>query len=99
MVLIRTDREEWENWAVYIVLCRDGSLYCGISTDVEARVEKHNQGKGAKYTAGRRPVFLVWWSEHFTHSNALKLERKIKSMKRSEKWRLVKENYDVKTLI
>ena len=80
---------EWENWIVYPVLCNDGTLYCGIAIDVEDRVEKHNQGKGAKYTASRRPVYLVWWSKHMTKSNALRLELKIKKLPRYKKWEII----------
>ena len=46
-------------WYVYIVRCSDGSLYTGITKDVEARVSMHNAGRGAKYTRARRPVELV----------------------------------------
>ena len=46
-------------WFVYLVRCRDGSLYTGIARDVNARVAAHNQGRGARYTRGRRPVALL----------------------------------------
>ena len=46
-------------WFVYVVRCRDGSLYTGISRDVAARVRQHNQGKGARYTRGRGPVAVI----------------------------------------
>ena len=71
---------------VYIVKCMDGSLYTGYAKDVNARVAKHNEGKGAKYTKIRRPVELVYQEMYGTKSEALKesmklkhfLERKIK---------------------
>src|SRR5260221_12614121 len=47
-------------WSVYIVRCRDGSLYTGISRNVESRVKRHNSGKGAAYTRMRGPVQLVY---------------------------------------
>ena len=50
-------------WKLYILRCRDGSLYTGITTDVEKRFEAHNSGKGAKYTRGRGPLELVYREE------------------------------------
>ena len=47
-------------WSVYILECADGTLYTGISTDLCQRVQKHNEGKGAKYTRGRTPVTLIY---------------------------------------
>ena len=63
---------------VYIVKCNDGSLYTGYAKDVEARVGKHNDGKGAKYTKIRRPVELVYQEMYETKSDALKREYEIK---------------------
>ncbi len=65
-------------WRVYLLRCADNSLYCGISNDIEARIAKHNSGKGAKYTRSRRPVKLITASRGLTKSDALKLERAIK---------------------
>jgi putative endonuclease len=76
------------NWFVYIVECKDKTLYTGISTDVEHRIKVHNFGKGAKYTSGRRPVILKYVEGPFTLSEALKQEFFIKRQKRS-----VKETY------
>lgn len=47
-------------WYLYILRCRDDSLYTGITTDVEKRLEMHRSGKGAKYTRGRAPLELVY---------------------------------------
>jgi putative endonuclease len=78
-------------WQAYIVLCSDGTLYCGISRDVDVRLEEHNAGKGAKYTRARRPVRLVWFSQPVvTRSEASKLELRIKKLSRSQKWELIK---------
>ncbi len=75
-----------ETWFVYILECGDSSLYCGIAKDVGKRFEMHQSGKGARYTRGRQPLKLFWQLEHpITHSEALKLERRIKAMPRSEK--------------
>lgn len=65
-------------WRVYLVKCRDGSLYCGITTDLNARIQTHNAGKGAKYTRGRRPVVLVAATGPMLKGAALKLEAYIK---------------------
>lgn len=78
-------------WQVYLVLCNDGTLYCGISRDIDVRLEEHNQGKGAKYTRARRPVRLVWYSDGIvTRSEASKLELQIKKLTRSQKWALIR---------
>ncbi len=72
-------------WRVYLLKCRDGSLYCGVSNDVEARVVRHNEGKGAKYTKARLPVELVAVSKGMTKSEALKLEMNIKKLPAARK--------------
>ena len=75
-------------WKLYILRCGDGSLYTGITTDVEARFAQHNAGKGAKYTRGRGPLELVYSEECGTHSDALKRELAVKALPRVEKLRL-----------
>lgn len=77
------------SWKLYILRCGDGSLYTGITTDVEKRLETHRSGKGAKYTRGRGPLELVYQEECGTHSDALKREREIKALPREEKLRLI----------
>ena len=73
-------------WVVYIVRCADGSFYTGITTDVDRRVREHNFSKrGAKYTRSRRPVTLVANCFVKNRSQALRLESKIKSLKREQK--------------
>ena len=73
------------SWSVYILLCSDGSLYTGCTTDVMRRFGQHSRGKGAKYTRSRLPVKLMYTAEGLTHSVALKEEYRIKKLKRSEK--------------
>ena len=70
---------------VYIVRCADGTLYTGYAVDVAERCAKHNEGKGAKYTARRRPVTLVYQEEHATLSDALRREAALKKLTRPEK--------------
>ena len=76
-------------WYLYILRCGDGSLYTGITTDVEKRLEAHRSGKGAKYTRGRGPLELVYREECGDHSNALKRELEIKALSREEKLKLI----------
>ena len=79
-----------ENWKVYIVRCADDTLYTGIAPDVPKRLQKHNEGKGAKYTRGRRPVTLEYTEEWGTRSAASRREREIKAMTREEKLNLIR---------
>jgi putative endonuclease len=78
-----------EKWYLYIVRCRDGSLYTGVSKNVEERVKKHNQGKGAAYTNSRKPVELVYVEEVGSYSTALKREAEIKRWPKSKKESLI----------
>ena len=77
------------NWYLYILRCGDGSLYTGITTDVEKRLEAHRIGKGAKYTRGRGPLELVYRENCDSHSQALKREAQIKALPRTEKEKLL----------
>lgn len=72
-------------WVVYLLRCVDGSLYCGITNNLEKRLLKHNSGKGAKYTRSRTPVKLVGVSSEMTKNEALKLEYRLKRTPASDK--------------
>lgn len=74
---------------VYIVRCRDGSLYTGYATDPIRRVAEHNDGDGAKYTRGRTPVRLVYCEAFDSRSTALQREYEIKQLNRDEKSALI----------
>lgn len=74
---------------MYILRCKDGSLYTGWTNNLEKRIEAHNSGKGAKYTKGRRPVTLVYSESLTTKEEALKREYAIKQLKKSEKLSLL----------
>lgn len=63
---------------VYIVRCTDGTYYTGQTQDIAARMICHNEGRGAAYTAARRPVVLVYSEEHQTVESATARERQIK---------------------
>lgn len=73
------------NWVCYLLRCADGSLYCGISNDLEKRLLAHNSGEGAKYTRGRLPVALCYREHCADKSAALKREIQIKNLPRRVK--------------
>jgi len=73
------------SWWVYLLRCGDGTLYCGIALDVEARLKQHQEGKGAKYTRGRGPLELVHREACATKADALRRERQIKRLRREAK--------------
>jgi putative endonuclease len=77
-------------WFVYIVRCADRSLYTGITTDANRRVEQHNCGRGARYTRARCPVRLVYLESAGDRGAALRREHEIKRMSPGEKRRLVR---------
>lgn len=79
---------------VYVVECCDGTLYTGYTTDVARRIDEHNAGDGAKYTAGRRPVTLRYVEYHPTRSAAQRREYEIKSHSRSRKESLLPDATD-----
>jgi len=83
-------RKESSMFYVYIVECNDGTLYTGWTNNIEARIEKHNQGKGAKYTRIRLPVSLKYYEVLETKTEAMKRERYIKKMTRDKKLELIK---------
>jgi putative endonuclease len=75
---------------LYILKCADETLYTGITTDLERRISEHNENKlGAKYTASRRPVKLVYYKRFKNRSNAAKEEVRIKKMTKAEKLKLI----------
>jgi putative endonuclease len=74
---------------VYILRCADGTLYTGSTNDVQARLLTHNSGRGAKYTAGRRPVRIVYSEEHESRSSAQRREHQLKRWTRAKKEALI----------
>ena len=77
------------SWYVYMLRCGDGTLYTGITDDVEKRLSAHRTGKGAKYTRGRGPLELVHTEEMPDKSTALCREYAIKQLTRQEKLKLI----------
>ena len=78
-----------KSWKRYILRGGDGSLYTGITVDVQARRAQHRDGTGAKYTRGRGPVELIYVEDCEDHSVALKREHQIKALTRAEKLALI----------
>jgi predicted GIY-YIG superfamily endonuclease len=78
-----------KQWCVYVLRCADGTLYCGITNDLDQRLAKHNRGTGARYTRGRLPVALVCSWPAPTMSAALKAEAAFKALRRRAKDRLL----------
>ena len=76
-------------YSVYIVRCADGSLYTGLARDPDERLRVHNSGKGAKYTASRLPVVLVYAEPCASLSAALRRECQIKTWTRARKDALI----------
>ncbi len=76
---------------IYIVECADNTLYTGYTNNVKARIKKHNENKGAKYTRGRTPVELKYTESFQTRSEAQKREYQIKQLSRDKKLDLIKE--------
>jgi putative endonuclease len=74
---------------VYILKCKDGTLYTGYTNNLERRIKTHNSGKGAKYTRCRLPVELVYSEAYETKSDAMKREYYIKQMSRENKMKLI----------
>jgi putative endonuclease len=76
---------------VYILKCKDETLYTGYTNDLKNRIKVHNSGKGAKYTRCRLPVELVYCEEYETKSEAMKREYFIKSLKSIDKIKLIEK--------
>ena len=84
--------ETGSSWWLYMLRCADGTLYTGITTDVERRLAEHNSGKGAKYTRSRRPVEVVYREPCPDKSAALRREIAVKRLSRAHKCKLMEGN-------
>ena len=75
-----------KDWRVYLLECRDGSFYCGVTTDIVRRLREHETGRGGKYTRSRLPVQLIAQSEHLPdRSTALRAEAHVKKQPAKDK--------------
>ncbi len=81
-------------WVVYMLCCRDGSLYTGMTNHLERRLATHNRGRGAAYTRARLPVTLVWSEAAADRGAALRREAALKRLSRAAKLRLVHQTAD-----
>lgn len=72
-------------WFLYIVECHDGSLYTGITKDLEKRIKAHNDGKGARFTRSRRPVKMIYHESLSGRAQALVREYEVKTLPRAKK--------------
>ena len=75
---------------VYILKCKDNTLYTGFTVNLEKRIKTHNKGIGSKYTRGRIPVKLIYKEEYMTKSEALKREYEIKKLTKEQKINIIK---------
>ncbi|MBE6927103.1 MAG: GIY-YIG nuclease family protein [Ruminococcaceae bacterium] len=78
-----------KQWCVYILRCKDGTLYTGATDDFDKRLAAHRAGKGAKYTRGRTPLEPVYLEPCEDMSSALKREYAIKRLTREQKQALI----------
>lgn len=79
-----------QDWSVYIIRCNDGSLYTGVSTDVERRFREHlKRPRGARYFNGHTPLHVAWREDGHSRSSACRREAAIKKLSREEKLKLV----------
>jgi predicted GIY-YIG superfamily endonuclease len=86
----KSARTPGDGWTVYVVRCRDRSLYTGITTDLERRLRQHNLGTASRYTRSRLPVKLVHQETLPDQSSALKREAAIKKMSRTAKLAMIR---------
>ena len=82
-------QNEPEPWFCYMLRCRDGAIYVGITNDVALRVEKHNRGLGPEFTKKRRPVELIWNQEFLDRFAVREKEVQLKGWNRKKKLALV----------
>jgi putative endonuclease len=78
-----------QNWYIYLIRCKDGALYTGITTDVARRFAEHQKGKGAKYLRGRGPLASVFQKKMRSKNLALAVESKVKKLTKAEKEELI----------
>jgi putative endonuclease len=90
---VKIDEMEQSGFYTYLLNCADGSLYCGWAIDPQQRLERHNAGKGAKYTRLRLPVRLVAQWRFETKGEAMRFEYQIKRLSRQQKLALIEGQF------
>jgi len=78
-------------WFCYIIKCKNGSLYTGVTHNLKRRFKDHQRGKGAKYTFKYKPVKILWFEDFPDKASALKREKEIKGWRREKKWELIRK--------
>jgi putative endonuclease len=99
--LLQICRKDMPDWYLYLIRCRDGSLYTGITTDVTRRFTQH-QGKrdsGAKYLRGREPLELVFQKKLGSRSLALGVENKVKTLSKARKEELIRTDTGIDDIV
>jgi putative endonuclease len=91
--------EKSTGYCVYILSCADGSLYTGMTLDLDRRLSEHRAGRGAQWTRRRRPVKLVFSLDGLSYQTACEVERYIKSLSRARKEALVARDSKVLSLV
>jgi putative endonuclease len=86
-----------QDWVLYIIQCKDASLYTGITTDIDKRIKRHNEGRATKYTRIRKPVKLVYTELCDTECKARQREIEVKKFPRKKKFELInnQEGFDL----
>ena len=84
------DRSQTTNWSVYIIRCRDGSFYTGITTDPGRRFQQHAEGRGAKFFRTRYPLEIAYLEKGHCRSTASRREIQIKALARRDKELLIR---------
>ena len=87
-----TRRTDASRWSLYVIRCGDGSLYTGISPDVEARLEAHAAGRGSRYLRGRQPLELAAAAAVGDRAAASRAEYRFKRLDRRRKLELLAED-------
>ncbi len=84
---------KYKPWYLYVVQCSDGTLYTGVTTDIDRRINEHNtSSRGAKYTKARRPVKLVYKRRYANRSEAQSAEYQFKKLLRGQKLEIIKNS-------
>jgi len=91
-----TSTEPEVTWFLYLIRCKDGALYTGITTDVDRRFAEHQSGKGAKYLRGKAPLTLAFQQKIGSRSAALKAEASIKKLSKANKEAIINTGWTMK---
>ncbi len=81
----KTQKKRSRRWLLYVLGCSDGSLYTGITNDLDRRIARHNSGTASRYTRSRLPVVLLYAEGCKDKSSALRKELRMKTLTRQEK--------------